>query len=295
MIQRDLTVILAAIVFGLFVGLMSAIESAPAATIEAKPKNKTIEIKGHIEEKDFDRFSAKLGAYPETQMVVLNSTGGNVREGFRISRLLRLFELATIVPAGQTCGSACVMIWAAGFPRQLGAGANPYVHCAYVRKTRVCDSKATQTMADYLKALKMPQGAIDSMVKSQKASDKILVRRTDDLIKTKEVSRANAEWLVEVGRLIADKSRDIAFIKAWQNDACVYGDANRCNAAFERVLAAREWERKELIYLKTSVENKGMDQQTRERLVAFYNEGVKKADVLWDIVAKMFLRVKGTE
>jgi ATP-dependent protease ClpP protease subunit len=296
MTNRYLTVILAAAIFALvFVGLMSALRSAQAATIEAKPKNKTIEIKGLIEEKDFDRFSAKLGAYPETQTIVLNSTGGSVREGYRISRLLRLFELATIIPAGQTCGSACVMIWAAGFPRQLGAGANLYVHCAYYRKTRVCDSKATQAMTDYLKTLKMPQEAIDSMLKSQKASDKILVRRTDDLIRTKEISRDNAEWLIEVGRFIADKSRDIVSIKAWQDDACVYGDANRCNAAFERVRVAREWEKKELIYLKTSVENRGMDQQTREQLVTFYNERVKKADVLWGIIAKTFPRGKATE
>jgi hypothetical protein len=272
-----------------------SVRPAPAATIEAKPKNKTIEIKGHIEEKDFDKFSAKLGAYPETQTVVLSSTGGLVREGYRISRLLRLFELATVVPADQTCGSSCVMIWAAGFPRLLGAGANLYVHCTYHRKTRVCDNKATQAMTDYLKTLKMPQGAIDSMLKSQKASDKILVQRTDDLIRTKEISRANAEWLIEVGRFIADKSKDIVLIKAWQDDACVYGDANRCNAAFERVRVAREWEKKELIYLKTSVENRGMDQQTREQLVTFYNERVKKADVLWGIIAKTFPRGKATE
>jgi hypothetical protein len=98
------------------VGLaLMVIGSAPAysATIEAK-RGGVIEIKGPIEFGDFDKFSAKLGAFPESKAVSLISPGGRVSDAVQIGRLLRLFEMGTVVPKGQVCGSSCVFIWAAG-------------------------------------------------------------------------------------------------------------------------------------------------------------------------------------
>jgi hypothetical protein len=263
--------------------LIMAVRPTAAASIIANPKSKTIEISGRIQDGDFNKFSAKLGAFPETRTIHLISGGGLVREAWRISRLLQLFELATFVPAGQTCASACVVAWAAGFPRALGRGANLYVHCIFDMKTRICKDDSTKQVTDYLKQLKMPQVAIDSMLNSHKPSDKILVRRTSDLVRT-ELTPTEAGWLIEVRKLVAEKTDDIAIIKAWQKDACAMSDGTvipRCNDLFGRMLRGREWERVQLMNLQRSIETGQMDQERRDRIMAAYKAMLEKDDALW--------------
>jgi hypothetical protein len=186
-----------ALAFGL---LLAAIQPAPAATIEAK--GDTIEIKGMIELGDFDKFTVKLGRFPDSKTVSLNSPGGRARDAFQIGRLLRIWEMGTVVPAGQTCGSSCVLIWAAGIWRELGPGANLYMHCVFAAKhiknakdikntdlkTAKCAESANENLMRYLTHMGMPKEAIDILANS-KPTDSILVRRNmDGLIKPRPKS-----------------------------------------------------------------------------------------------------------
>jgi hypothetical protein len=189
--------------------LFMAIRPAPAYGATIVAKGNTIEIKGDIELGDFDKFSAKLGATPDAKIVSLNSRGGRARDAYQIGILLRIWEMGTIVPAGQTCGSSCVVIWAAGIWRELAPGASLYMHChfnANVKDAKSIDYKAVkygeaanENLARYFKRLEMPQEAIDILFKS-KPSDRILVRRnmdglikprpTDEFVTTKDTRKA---------------------------------------------------------------------------------------------------------
>jgi hypothetical protein len=111
--------------------LFLLLASAPAKAATITAKGNVIEIKGDIELGDSDKFSAKLGAFPDTKIVSLNSRGGRARDAYRIGVLLRIWEMGTIVPEGQTCQSACVVIWAAGIWRELAPGASLYMHCHF--------------------------------------------------------------------------------------------------------------------------------------------------------------------
>jgi hypothetical protein len=186
------------------VGLaLMVIGSAPAysATIEAK-RGGVIEIKGPIEFGDFDKFSAKLGAFPDSKTVSLISPGGRVGDAVQIGRLLRLFEMGTVVPKGQVCGSSCVFIWAAGIWRELDLGANLYMHCVFaangvkaakeVKKTDLkafkCSEKTNEYLVRYLALVQMPKEAIDILTNS-KPTDRILVQRNmNGLIKPRPKS-----------------------------------------------------------------------------------------------------------
>lgn len=64
-------------------------------------------------------------AFPE---VWLDSPGGNPFEGFKLGRLIRSLQLATVVPEGAFCASACTMAFLGGVQRRIEG---PYlVHAA---------------------------------------------------------------------------------------------------------------------------------------------------------------------
>ncbi len=74
-----------------------------------------------------DRALGRSGrdAFPE---VWLDSPGGDAYEGFRIGQLIRQLRLATVVPEGAFCASACTMAFLGGVERRIEG---PYlVHAA---------------------------------------------------------------------------------------------------------------------------------------------------------------------
>jgi hypothetical protein len=169
------------VIFMLF--MVIGLAPAYSATIEAK-RGGVIEIKGPIEFGDFDKFSAKLGAFPDSKTVSLISPGGRVRDAVQIGRLLRLFEMGTVVPKGQVCVSSCVFIWAAGIWRELDPGANLYMHCVFAAndvkaakdvkktdlKTSKCSEKTNELLVRYLALVEMPQEAIPCAAKSRRSA-----------------------------------------------------------------------------------------------------------------------------
>jgi hypothetical protein len=71
----------------------------------------------------------KRGSY--VKMVVLNSTGGSVRDALAIGRLIREKKFATAVENGGYCASSCPLVFAGGVERRAGDKAVIGVHQAF--------------------------------------------------------------------------------------------------------------------------------------------------------------------
>jgi len=116
----------------------------------------TILFIGEIEDGDERGFRAALRAH-EVDTVVLLSGGGLINEGLRIANIINDKRLATYIPGGTTCASACSFMFFAGNPKvahgRLG------VHQFYVEddKKKVAIGKvqkSTQyTVADIIQNL----------------------------------------------------------------------------------------------------------------------------------------------
>lgn len=78
-------------------------------------------IYGEIDNNDGLQFINVAEAWRRSgnpvQMVYLNSGGGNVISGYIISNYILRNRIATIVPDGNLCASACFNIFIAGYPR----------------------------------------------------------------------------------------------------------------------------------------------------------------------------------
>jgi len=85
-------------------------------------------LSGPIEAKDLKTFHDAVGN-DEKLTVYLSSPGGEVHPATMIGVLIRDRKLATMVPAGATCASACALIWMAGLPRKLGTRSRLGLHC----------------------------------------------------------------------------------------------------------------------------------------------------------------------
>lgn len=67
-------------------------------------------------------------------IVVLSSPGGSPLAAMEMGKAIRLKGLATVVPDGALCASACALIWLAGSPRFIGSTAKLGFHAAYIEK-----------------------------------------------------------------------------------------------------------------------------------------------------------------
>jgi hypothetical protein len=84
-------------------------------------------VQGPIRSGDFDRFSEALRLHgPKT--VFLSSPGGSVAEALKTAELIRSRGLATHVPRGATCASACVLLLAGGLVRTAEEGSRIGIH-----------------------------------------------------------------------------------------------------------------------------------------------------------------------
>jgi hypothetical protein len=92
-----------------------------------------VDIVGAFTVDDEADFRAKVRSLsdPEKIIVTLRSEGGAFLTGLLIGDLIRLTGMATFVPAGETCTSACALVWLSGHPRLMGAGAQVGFHGAY--------------------------------------------------------------------------------------------------------------------------------------------------------------------
>ena len=77
-----------------------------------------IRLNGDIEEGDVLNFRRILMVAPKARLMTLNSGGGLVSAGLLIADDVHARELATLIPSGSQCFSACSFVFLAGIERQ---------------------------------------------------------------------------------------------------------------------------------------------------------------------------------
>jgi ATP-dependent protease ClpP protease subunit len=119
--------LLMACILGAFVA-----EHPALADVRRNADGFTIEVNGTINTGDATKFSAdaaEITRHPHLWVdringtpyivVMLNSTGGNVKEAMEIGRMVRHGSMSTFVEAGTECDSACALILVAGVRRTV--------------------------------------------------------------------------------------------------------------------------------------------------------------------------------
>ena len=86
-------------------------------------------ISGEIVKGDFDKFKYLIESNSGLR-IDLNSEGGSVIEALAIGELIQTRRLATNVPNGATCASACVTILAGGVIRTAHPNSKIGIHMA---------------------------------------------------------------------------------------------------------------------------------------------------------------------
>ena len=126
--MRLLVFVLASVLFA---------QLAPAATLSSyasKEGKQIIILNGEIASGDLDQLQNLVkGANAAGRMVSgirLNSPGGALLEAVKIADVVRHGKIATVVPNGQTCASACFVIFAAGGEKYASYSASVGVHGA---------------------------------------------------------------------------------------------------------------------------------------------------------------------
>lgn len=120
------------------------------------------------EEGDLQRFSEALATPGVTELVLVNSPGGQLRAAMGMARLIVPRKLRTV--AVGRCMSACSILFMAGAQRQFGSGVNPLTtmvgfHGAHRRSTKEVDPALQPQLFAYYKQRFGPK--FDEVVMSQ--------------------------------------------------------------------------------------------------------------------------------
>jgi hypothetical protein len=83
---------------------------------------------GMILPNDAKRFEKMLGESGPIAEVLFNSRGGSERDGLEIGRIIRQYGLATRIPAGAICASACADAFLGGIARRVEEGGRYGIH-----------------------------------------------------------------------------------------------------------------------------------------------------------------------
>jgi hypothetical protein len=147
--------------------------SAAAATLKSsmtKDGRIVVSISGEIAEGDSVAFNAAVKSANDAGKLVtsirLNSVGGNLLEGVKLSQAVRFAKMATNVGQGATCASACFLIFAAGETKFANYTAQIGVHGASdpTGAETAQSGAATVSMARIAKDLGVPPTIIGRMV-----------------------------------------------------------------------------------------------------------------------------------
>ena len=157
-----------------FIGAWVAAHSVAHAaliTSGATKKGKIIvSLNGEISVGDADRLksiikSANNGGHLVSS-IRLDSPGGIIGEGVKLASIVRYGKIASVVPNGAKCASACFIVFAAGDPKYVSYGASVGVHGASDEAGRetVEAGAATVSMARIVKDLGVPAPIIGKLV-----------------------------------------------------------------------------------------------------------------------------------
>ncbi len=111
-------------------GFLASSPAAQAADYRVQPHRgkPALIIEGPIDTGDGQRFAQALADAGTVTEVLLHSPGGMVDEGYAIGRQIRARGLATRVPAGALCASACADIFLGGVARRVDPGGRLGIH-----------------------------------------------------------------------------------------------------------------------------------------------------------------------
>ena len=129
-----------------------------------------ITLDGSIEEGDSKKVGNEIGKHNKAGRWViairLNSLGGLMSEGIQIGEGIKEAHIATVVPNGAICASACFIIFAGGSEKYASGKSSIGVHGAADKNgaETVDTAAATVVMARVLKQLGAPPAVIGKMV-----------------------------------------------------------------------------------------------------------------------------------
>jgi hypothetical protein len=138
---------------------------ANAATITVEPASgntpAVVGVQGILRSEDIEEFRLKIRNL-STALVAFESDGGHLLAGIRIGEMIRLRGLATLVPPGARCASACAIAWLGGVQRFMGDPALIGFHAAYHEgATGIAESgMGNAVLGAYLNSLGLSEGAI---------------------------------------------------------------------------------------------------------------------------------------
>jgi hypothetical protein len=156
-----------------FLLAMSICSVGDAASLTSSgAEGKTVfALSGEITPGDADRLLAEVKTATNDRRVIagirLGSPGGDVGEGFKLARVVRDAKIATIVPDGAMCASACFIVFAAGSEKFAGYAARVGVHGAASDRSQHETEQsraATIIMARVVNEMGVPPGIIGQMV-----------------------------------------------------------------------------------------------------------------------------------
>ena len=156
-----------ALVFLLSSVFCSAADAAYIRSAHSSEGKEVIFLDGKIEAgdaQDLQRVIKRANA--ENQLVSairLNSPGGVLGEGAKLADIIRYGKIATVVPAGAQCASACFIVFAAGPEKYASYSANIGVHGASDQSGQE-EGNATVSMGRAAKELGVPEAIIGKMV-----------------------------------------------------------------------------------------------------------------------------------
>lgn len=99
------------------------------------------------------------------QLIVLNSTGGNVLASRYISEYILRNKISTVIPNGALCASACVNIFLSGTNRIADIGSQIIVHRAGINNRDSNAAKATSIdINDFYRSMNVPDDIRIAMI-----------------------------------------------------------------------------------------------------------------------------------
>ncbi len=117
--NRFLAVVTIALLSVISGGRASAGEKTFGPFIVDDANKGVIALKGDIDVNSALSFRRALQAAPDAKLVTLNSPGGNVQMGLLIADDIHQRKLATYIPKGSKCYSACSFVFLAGNERKV--------------------------------------------------------------------------------------------------------------------------------------------------------------------------------
>ncbi|MDP1701198.1 MAG: hypothetical protein Q8L53_09640 [Aestuariivirga sp.] len=111
-------------------GVLAGEATSAEVTVHKKGKKVEIAFVGEVVAGDFDRFSKAASKY-QTAEITFSSHGGSLADGLRIAELISQKNFSTTVRSGNTCASACGIMWLGGKQRSIEGSAQVGFHSAF--------------------------------------------------------------------------------------------------------------------------------------------------------------------